>query len=298
HDQNHYCLTEQDIIELAHMVMLIEQHYSAHYRKRYGNWTPMDIEWAKDGIDGKIYIVQARPETVHAGVQQSTLKIYTLDADRATLAQNILLKGISVGQHIATGIARIIDNIEDIATISSDEIIIADMTNPDWVPAMKQAAGIITNRGGRTCHAAIVSRELGIPAIVGTQYATERIVTGQKITLDCSNGTVGIVYDGNIPFTASEVAIDQLACGIGMMAAAFYPRPIIVRFSDFKSNEYHNLIGGKYFEQIEENPMIGFRGASRYYHPQYQEAFALECEAMKIVRNTMGLTNVKLMIPY
>jgi pyruvate,water dikinase len=379
YDQNHYCLTEQDIIELAHIIMLIEQHYSAHYRKRYGNWTPMDIEWAKDGIDGKIYIVQARPETVHAGTQQSTLRIYTLDADRTTLAQNILLKGISVGQHIATGVARVIYNIEDIATINSNEIIIADMTNPDWVPAMKQAAGIITNRGGRTCHAAIVSRELGIPAIVGTQYATERIITGQKITLDCSNGTVGIVYDGNIPFTVSEVAVDQLAtppvpimvniadpesafktsflptsgiglvrlefvinntlkihpmallhpekidnpevtqkinsiisayengpaffvdqlaCGIGMMAAAFYPRPIIVRFSDFKSNEYHNLIGGKYFEPIEENPMIGFRGASRYYHPQYQEAFALECEAMKIVRNTMGLTNVKAMIPF
>lgn len=378
-DQMHYCLTNDEILELARMVMTIEQHYSDQYLKRNGNWTPMDIEWAKDGIDGKLYIVQARPETVHTGIRENSLQLYTLTADRSTLANNILVKGISVGQQIASGTARIINSLEDIDDINSTDIIITDMTNPDWVPAMKQAAGIITNRGGRTCHAAIVSRELGIPAIVGTQYATENILSGQNITLDCSGGTVGIVYNGLIPFEVTNISLDnigtapipimvniadpdsafktsflptagiglvrlefiitnalkahpmalihpevitdpaitqkiehmtcaytskteffveQLACAVGMMAAAFYPRPIIVRFSDFKSNEYYNLIGGSYFEPIEENPMIGFRGASRYYHPQYRDAFALECQAMKIVRERMGLTNVKMMIPF
>ncbi|HLC07396.1 MAG TPA: phosphoenolpyruvate synthase [Candidatus Babeliales bacterium] len=378
-DQIYYCLTNDEILELSRMVVTIEKHYSQQYKKRNCNWTAMDIEWAKDGIDGKIYIVQARPETVHAGKQKNTLLLYTLNGNRATLAENILVEGISVGQQIASGIARIINSVEEIDHINATDIIITDMTNPDWVPAMKQAAGIITNQGGRTCHAAIVSRELGIPAIVGTQNATEKIVTGQKVTLDCSNGTVGYVYDGLIPFSVAEVHLDniatppvpimvniadpdsafktsflptsgiglvrlefiitnalkihpmaliypevitdpnitekierttaaytsnieffveQLACAVGMMAAAFYPRPIIVRFSDFKSNEYYDLIGGSYFEPIEENPMIGFRGASRYYHERYKDAFALECEAMKIVRERMGLTNVKLMIPF
>jgi pyruvate,water dikinase len=379
-DQMNYCLTNDEILELARMVMTIEQHYSQQYKKRNGNnWTPMDIEWAKDGIDGQLYIVQARPETVHTGIQENVLHLYNLNTNRATLADSILVKGISVGQQIASGTARIINSIEEIDHINSTDIIITDMTNPDWVPAMKQAAGIITNRGGRTCHAAIVSRELGIPAIVGTQYATEKIQSGQKVTLDCSGGTVGIVYNGLIPFDVTEISLDnigtapvpimvniadpdsafkisflptagiglvrlefiinnalkvhpmaliypevitdplvtekidqmtcayeskteffveQLACAVGMMAAAFFPRPIIVRFSDFKSNEYYNLIGGSYFEPIEENPMIGFRGASRYYHPQYRDAFALECQAMKIVRERMGLTNVKMMIPF
>jgi len=379
-DQMHYCLTNDEILQLARMVMTIEKHYSSIYKKRNGaNWTPMDIEWAKDGIDGQLYIVQARPETVHTGIQENVLHLYSLTADRATLADNVLVKGISVGQKIASGTARIINSIEEIDHINATDIIITDMTNPDWVPAMKQAAGIITNRGGRTCHAAIVSRELGIPAIVGTQYGTEKIKSGQEITLDCSGGTVGTVYNGLIPFNVTNVSLDtigeapvpimvnladpdsafktsflptagiglvrlefiinnalkvhpmaliypdvitdpiirekielmtnaytskteffveQLACAVGMMAAAFYPRPIIVRFSDFKSNEYYNLIGGSYFEPIEENPMIGFRGASRYYHPQYRDAFALECQAMKIVRERMGLTNVKLMIPF
>ncbi len=378
-DQLHYCLTNDEILELAHMVMTIEKHYSQQYAKRNKTYTAMDIEWAKDGIDGKLYIVQARPETVHTGKQTNILQLYSLSESNGTLADSILVKGISVGQQITNGIARIINSVEDIDTINSTDIIITDMTNPDWVPAMKQAAGIITNQGGRTCHAAIVSRELGIPAIVGTQNATEKIVSGQAITLDCSNGTIGYVYDGIIPFDVINVQLDtlatppvpimvniadpdsafkismlptagiglvrlefiitnalkihpmaliypeiitdphitekieqttaaytnktdffveQLACSVGMMAAAFYPRPIIVRFSDFKSNEYYNLIGGSYFEPTEENPMIGFRGASRYYHERYKDAFALECQAMKIVREKMGLTNVKLMIPF
>jgi pyruvate, water dikinase len=378
-DQYHYCLNNDEILELSRMVMTIEKHYSQQYRNPNFKSTAMDIEWAKDGIDGKIYIVQARPETVHAGKQANILHLYELEVNRVTIEDNIIVKGISVGQQIASGTARIINNVEEIDHISPTDIIITDMTNPDWVPAMKQAAGIITNQGGRTCHAAIVSRELGIPAIVGTQHATEKIVSGQHITLDCSNGTVGIVYDGIIPFTITELQLDnistppvpimvniadpdsafktsflptagiglvrlefiitnalkihpmaliypdvitdpniiekieqttaaynskteffveQLACAVGMMAAAFYPRPIIVRFSDFKSNEYYDLVGGSYFEPIEENPMIGFRGASRYYHERYKEAFALECHAMKIVRERMGLTNVKLMIPF
>lgn len=379
HDQMHYCLNNDEILELARMVMIIEQHYSYQYKKNdTTHWTPMDIEWAKDGIDGQLYIVQARPETVHK-MRENVLHLYTLKVNRASLTDTILVQGISVGQQIVSGNARIINSIEEIDAIKSTDIIITDMTNPDWVPAMKQAAGIITNRGGRTCHAAIVSRELGIPAIVGTQNATEKISNGQAITLDCSGGTTGIVYDGYIPFEITTLSLDtlatppvpimvniadpdsafktsflptagiglvrlefiinnalkihpmaliyadtitdpfitekieqmtgayknkteffveQLACAVGMMAAAFYPRPIIVRFSDFKSNEYYNLIGGSYFEPIEENPMIGFRGASRYYHPHYRQAFALECAAMKIVRERMGLTNVKLMIPF
>lgn len=378
-DQAHYCLTNQDILELARMVMIIENHYTQQYKKRNRNCVAMDIEWAKDGIDGNIYIVQARPETVHAQKQSNTLLIYSLTEKKELLSDYIITTGISVGQQIALGTARIINSVEDIDDINPTDIIITDMTNPDWVPAMKQAAGIITNKGGRTCHAAIVSRELGIPAIVGTQNATEKIVSGQSITLDCSNGTIGTIYDGLIPFNITTLSLDtiatppvpimvniadpesafktsflptagiglvrlefiitnalkihpmallypeiitdpnitekieqitaaynnktdffveQLACAVGMMAAAFYPRPIIVRFSDFKSNEYYDLIGGSYFEPIEENPMIGFRGASRYYHERYKDAFALECQAMKIVREKMGLTNVKLMIPF
>ena len=376
-DQQQYCLTNDEILELARMVMTIEQHYSQQYIKRNSGWTPMDVEWAKDGVDGKLYIVQARPETVHSAIRENTLQLYTLSERQSE--DNIIIKGISVGQKIAHGTARIINSVEDIQHINSTDIIITDMTNPDWVPAMKQAAGIITNRGGRTCHAAIVSRELSIPAVVGTQDATEKIINGQQITLDCSGGTVGLVYNGHVPFTLTRVSlenlnaapvpimvniadpdsafktsflpsagiglvrlefiitnalkihpmallypdlitdlsvrekieqttaaynspteffVEQLACAVGMMAAAFYPRPIIVRFSDFKSNEYYNLIGGSYFEPIEENPMIGFRGASRYYHPRYKEGFALECAAMKIVREKMGLTNVKMMIPF
>lgn len=191
HDQSQFCLTDHEMLELARTVMTIEQHYSEYYVKRNGGWTPMDIEWAKDGIDGKIYIIQARPETVHGSIKHSnTLITYTLDVDRKTLQDNTLVTGVSVGQKISTGIARVVKSVEDIDTINPQDIIVTDMTNPEWVPAMKQASGIITNRGGRTCHAAIVSRELGIPAIVGTQNATTTIKDGQKITIDCSGGTV------------------------------------------------------------------------------------------------------------
>jgi len=374
-NQSRFCLSDNEILELASMVITIERYYS----QLHSTQTPMDVEWAKDGIDGKIYIVQARPETVHVDKQKNIIKTYELDVNRNTLADNLLLTGISVGQHIVTGTARVINDINIISHINPHDIIVTDMTDPSWVPAMKQAAGIITNKGGRTCHAAIVSRELGIPAIIGTERATKTIQDGQKITLDSSTGSIGYIYQGNIPFTVTEFYLDkiptppvpitvnlgdpdsafkvsllptsgvglarlefiisntlkihpmalihpeqitnptvqeeiniitaaypskeqffveQLAHNVGMIAAAFYPRPVIVRFSDFKSNEYRDLIGGIYFEPEEENPMIGFRGASRYYHPRYQEAFALECAAMKMVRETMGLTNLKVMIPF
>jgi pyruvate,water dikinase len=375
-DRNKFSLSDQDIIELARTVLLIEKHYS----ELKGSWSPMDIEWAKDGIDGHIYIVQARPETVHsAKIHSNTLTKYTLHASADILNSRMITSGASVGQQIVVGNARIILDVKDIDQIQKGEILVTYMTDPNWVPAMKKAAGIITDRGGRTCHAAIVSRELGIPAIVGTQNATDKIVTGQKITLDCSQGKNGYVYTGQIPFSVSTIElgqlpkppvdimvniadpdsvfevsylpaagvglarlefiinnaikvhpmalvhpekvtdaqviktineltigytdktqffVDALAQGVGMIASAFYPRPVIVRLSDFKSNEYRNLIGGVYFEPIEENPMIGFRGASRYYHEKYREAFALECRAMKKVRDEMGLTNVVVMIPF
>ena len=374
-EQSRFCLSDTEILELSSMVVTIEDYYSQLKATK----TPMDIEWAKDGIDGHLYIMQARPETVHAAKQKNIIKTYELKVNRHTLTDNLLITGISIGQHIITGTARIINDITTITHINPHDIIVTDMTDPSWVPAMKQAAGIITNKGGRTCHAAIVCRELGIPVIIGTEHATEVIQDGQKITLDSSSGSVGYIYQGHIPFTITEFYLDeiptppvpiavnlgdpdsafkvsllptsgvglarlefiisntlkihpmalihpelvtdpatkakintitaaypdkkqffveQLAHNVGMIAAAFYPRPVIVRLSDFKSNEYRDLIGGIYFEPEEENPMIGFRGASRYYHPRYKEAFALECAAMKIVRETMGLSNLKIMIPF
>jgi pyruvate, water dikinase len=374
-DRNHYSLTDDEILSLAKQALIIEEHYSTNK----GSWSPMDIEWAKDGNDGKLYIVQARPETVHSLKQHQTVieefVITKTDRDSAT----VLATGKSVGRKVATGPARVIETTDMMQTVQPGDILVTDMTDPDWEPIMKIAAGIITNRGGRTCHAAIVSRELGIPAIVGTTNATEHIKTGDLITLDCSTSEVGYVYKGKTPFTvktvevgnlkkpnisimmnlgnpdeaftlakmpadgvglarlefiinnsimvhpmalvhpekvtdAAELAtinaltidytdkkqffIDKLAQEAGTIAAAFYPRPVIVRMSDFKSNEYSKLIAGSYFEPHEENPMIGFRGASRYHDPHYQEAFALECMAMKKIRDQMGLTNVILMIPF
>lgn len=372
-EQHRFCLSDDEILSLARMVQMIDDYYS----KLNKQWTPMDVEWAKDGIDGKLYIVQARPETVHGHKTQSFYASYRLLKKPSKSAQ--LITGLSIGTHIVSGPVRIVTSIKDISKVRKDDIIVTKMTDPDWVPVMKKAAGIITDLGGRTCHAAIVSRELNTPAIVGTENGTRVLKNGTVVTLDCSQGSIGYVYKGAIPFemqkidykkvpqspvplmvnsAAPEAAfsisalpvdgvglarieyiiancvkvhpmallhpehiesvrvkkqiqtltaaypsrkdffIDTLAQGIGMIAAAFYPRPVIVRFSDFKSNEYRNLIGGQYFEQEEANPMLGFRGASRYTHERYQEAFCLEIAAIRKARELMGLSNIKVMIPF
>ncbi len=374
-DRRRFSLTDDEVLLLAKQAVIIEDYYSA----RKGQWCPMDVEWAKDGIDGELYIVQARPETIHSqAVHSQVHEEYVIDR-AATQKQPVLATGKSVGRKIVVGKAHVIASAKQMSAIKPGEILVTDMTDPDWEPIMKIAGGIITNRGGRTCHAAIISRELGIPAIVGTDSATSHIVTGQEITMDCSSGEVGVVFDGaitfqvkriqldNIPtppvdilanlgnpdeaFTAArlpvagvglarlefiinssiqvhpmalvhpervadmkirslidditieyadkkEFFIDKLAQEAGTIAAAFYPRPVIIRMSDFKSNEYRKLLAGEFFEPEEENPMIGFRGASRYHHERYQEAFALECQAMKKIRDEMGLVNAILMIPF
>lgn len=376
-DMNRYSLTDDEILIIARAVIMIADHYT----KLKGSWSPMDVEWAKDGNDNQIYIVQARPETIHAGnMHENSITQYIIADDvLKTLEKSTLLTGQSIGNQIVAGTVRIIHDARDINQIEKGDILVTDMTDPDWVPAMKRAAGIITNRGGRTCHAAIVSRELRVPAIIGAGDATTKLQSGMMVTLDCSRGGVGYVYAGNIPFTQkvtkldtlpkvpvdimlnmadpetafihqklpvagvglarmefiinnaikihpmallhpervqdeavlakinaltcayenkTQFFVDQLAYGIGTIAAAFYPRPVLVRTSDFKSNEYRNLIGGSAFEPIEENPMIGFRGASRYYNDRYKEAFALECAALKKVYYEMGLSNLEIMIPF
>lgn len=372
-DQNKFCLSDDDIIALAQQVVAIEQRYT----ELKGSWSPMDIEWAKDGDDGVIYIVQARPETVHGSKKNGSHSVmYQLDA---SIKPTVIGTGQSIGQGIAQGNARILKTIADSEQLKQGDVLVTDMTDPSWVPIMKKCSGIITNKGGRTCHAAIVSRELGIPAIVGVTHATTLIKNGQEVTLDCSQGSLGYIYDGNIPFkkvpieqtdmpnlnakiminiadperafslaqlpvdgvglmriefiisnsirvhpmallyperiknkevveeinhitamypTKKDFFIDALTYGIATIAAAFYPKKVVVRFSDFKSNEYRDLLGGSYFEQNEENPMLGFRGASRYYHERYQEAFALECAAIKKVREQVGLTNCALLVPF
>lgn len=373
-EQHHFCLNDAHILELAHMVLTIERYYS----QLQGSWCPMDIEWALDGIDKQLYIIQARPETIHATRNYAAITLFTLDKPAQSKA-SLLVKGQSIGQQIVSGPARVIESVTDIGQIKKGEILVTMMTDPDWVPVMKKAAGIITDKGGRTCHAAIVSRELHIPAVIGTGDATQRIKTGQIVTLDCSQGATGFVYDGALTFsskqielasvpklatkilvniadpdgaitagflpvagvglarlefiisnvirvhpmallypesvhdqatretirhstqayaTAQDFFIDTLAHNVGMIAAAFYPRPVIVRFSDFKSNEYRNLIGGTFFEPEEENPMLGLRGAARYYHEQYAPAFALECAALKKARDVMGFDNITLMVPF
>ncbi len=374
-DRNNFSLNDKEILNIAKQCLIIEKHYSV----LKGKWSPMDIEWAKDGIDGKIYIVQARPETVHSLQQdQNILEEYVLDK-KVSKKSKVLVKGRSVGRKIATGKVRVISSSKKMYEVKKGDILVTDMTDPDWEPIMKRAAGIVTNRGGRTCHAAIVSRELGIPAIVGSINATAKLKDGQTVTMDCSNGETGVIYLGKVPFKVEKIEIkkipkiktkimmnvgnpdeafnfaklpsdgvglarlefiinnsiqihplalvypekvvlkkdkqkienltfgyknkknffvDKLAQEAGTIAAAFYPKPVIIRLSDFKSNEYRQLVAGKYFEPVEENPMLGFRGASRYYHEKYRAAFKLECLAMKKIRHDMGLDNVKLMIPF
>ncbi len=368
-DRRKFCLTDAEVLTLAEWAMDVEDHYS----KRKGKWTPMDLEWAKDGKTGHLFIVQARPETVQSQKNRNIVEEYKL-----LQKGKVLAIGKSVGNKIAQGKAHVIKDVKDIAKFSQGEVLVTEMTDPDWVPIMRIASAIVTNRGGRTSHAAIVSRELGLPCIVGTNNATQVVKTGQKVTVSCAEGEHGYIYDGILKFKVDRIDIkevpmprtkvmmnignpdeafelsflpndgvglareefivneyikihpmafvefdkvadeetreqieeittgykdktqffvDKLAMGVGMLAAAFYPRDVILRFSDFKTNEYVNLIGGKYFEPKEENPMIGWRGASRYYKPGYKEGFVLECKAIRKVREEFGLKNLKVMIP-
>lgn len=369
-DRMKFALTDDEVLQLARWACIVEDHYSA----KRGHPVPMDLEWAKDGNTGELFIVQARPETVQSRRDQDVIETYSL-AKRG----KVLATGRGIGTRIVCGRVRLIPSPEYIGQFQQGEILVTEKTDPDWQPIMKKAAAIITRRGGRTCHAAIVSRELGVPAIVGIEQQGEALKDGQMITVSCAEGDTGFIYDGELPFEVhrtnvrnlkrpatmvmmnlanpeeafklsmipndgvglarmefivtnyikihplalvnfdtladplakAEIGritagytdkpgffIDQLAQGVGMLAAAFYPKDVILRLSDFKTNEYANLIGGRAFEPNEENPMIGFRGASRYYHPLYQEGFALECRAVKKVRDEMGLTNLKLMIPF
>ena len=363
-ERSHFCIADEDALTLADYAVKIEQHYGR----------PMDMEWAKDGLDGRLYIVQARPETVASQRSGHVLEQYQLKQ-----TGEAIVIGRSVGSKIAVGNARVITNVANLSSFKPGEVLVADMTTPDWEPVMKMAAAIVTNRGGRTCHAAIIARELGVPAVIGCENATDGIENGGLVTVSCAEGDVGKVYAGRLDFEVIETDLSQmqrpktkimlnlgnpelafkhcflpndgvglarmefiiteyikahpmalihpekvadadelerlqsltqaydkpedffierLAEGVGTIAAAFYPKPVVVRMSDFKTNEYATLLGGRWFERDEANPMIGFRGASRYVHPAYAEGFALECAAMKRVREQMGLTNVVLMIPF
>ncbi|MFI5382677.1 MAG: phosphoenolpyruvate synthase [Methanosarcina thermophila] len=368
-DRLRFCINDDEVLKLAEYAIAIEDYYS----EKFGEPRPMDIEWAKDGITGELFVVQARPETVQSQRSKDVLETYVLEK-----RSKVLVRGRSVGDKIASGKAHVIPDISDLPSFKPGEILVADTTTPDWEPVMKTAAAIVTNKGGRTCHAAIVSRELGIPAVVGAGNATEVLETGREITVSCAEGEYGLVYDGILPFHKDTLSlkdikrpktkimmnlgnpeeafglsmipndgiglarlefiitsyikihpmalvhpekikdpkvlqeieqltqgyrkedyfVEQLAQGVGTIAAAFYPKPVVVRMSDFKTNEYASLIGGSYFEMEESNPMIGFRGASRYFDERYREGYALECRAMKKVRDEMGLTNLILMIPF
>ncbi|MDB5392467.1 MAG: ppsA [Planctomycetaceae bacterium] len=369
-DRARFALNDDEILMLARWACIIENHYSV----KRGRFTPMDMEWAKDGKTGELWIVQARPETVQSQKSTRTQETYRL------LEQGpVLVCGRSVGEKIGTGPVHVIADAHQLGQFRAGEILVTDKTDPDWEPSMKMASAIVTNRGGRTCHAAIVSRELGLPAVVGTENATELLQNGQSVTVSCAEGDVGHVYAGELKFEVKELNlqsltrpktkvmmnvgnpeeafrlsalpndgvglareefiistyikihpkalldyakltdpavkaeidrltvgyadkpqffVDKLAEGVATLAAAFYPKDVIVRLSDFKTNEYANLIGGRDYEPLEENPMLGFRGASRYYDERYSDAFALECRAMKKVRDEMGLTNLKVMIPF
>ncbi len=363
-DRRHFCLSDAEVLELAGYALEIEEHYGC----------PMDMEWAKDGLDGLLYLVQARPETSGSQRVTGVVERYVLEG-----AATVLVEGRAVGEKVAAGAARRIDSAAALGVFRPGEVLVADTTTPDWEPVMKTAAAIVTNRGGRTCHAAIVARELGIPAVVGTGDATSKLAGGREVTVSCAEGETGRVYAGSVPFrvertdaeemprpatrimvnlgnpdlafatsflpndgvglarmefivsesikahplallhpervsdplarqeverlvegwpSGERFFVERLAEGIGTIAAAFWPKPVIVRMSDFKTNEYASLLGGADFEPHEDNPMIGFRGASRYAHPAYAEGFALECAAMKRVRQDMGLHNVVLMLPF
>lgn len=369
-DRARYAVSDEDILILARWACVIEDHYTA----KRGKSTPMDMEWAKDGRTGELFIVQARPETV-----QSLKEVDSLESYRLHEKGRVLVRGRSVGERIGQGKVRVIASAANLEQFQEGEVLVTDKTDPDWEPTMKKAAAIVTNRGGRTCHAAIVSRELGLPAIVGTENATKLLRDGQLVTVSCAEGECGNVYEGLLNFSVDKTDlsslrrprttkimmnvgnpeeafrlslipndgvglareefiistyvkvhpmalleydqqpqevkaaidqvtagyddkpqffIDKLAEGVAVIAAAFYPKDVIVRLSDFKTNEYANLVGGAAYEPHEENPMLGFRGASRYYHDRYRRGFALECRAMKKVRDEMGLRNVKLMVPF
>ena len=374
--QNRFCLSDENVVQLSDWIMKIENYYSGLKNK----WTPMDVEWAFDGLSKELFIVQARQETIHSKVSHNKITEYSIQQNPD---QKIILKGIAVGDKIGAGKVNILYSL-DKRLIEGNEfkegdVLVTDMTDPDWEPIMKKASAILTNKGGRTCHAAIVARELGVPAIVGCVNATKILEHGDEVTVSCAEGETGIVYEGLLEYETSEYDLDnlpsintaimlnvgspsecfkfshlpnagvglareefivnnyiqvhplallhhkglkdkplseeierrifgyenekdffikKLSYGIAKIAAAFYPNPVIVRFSDFKSNEYYNLLGGNHFEPHEENPMIGWRGASRYYSPEYKPAFGLECKAIKIVREEMGLHNVVVMVPF
>ena len=363
-DRRRFAITDEDVIELAKFARIIEQHYGR----------PMDIEWGKDGTDGKIYILQARPETVKS--QQKSVEVQT----KYSLGSKgrLLVQGRAIGQKIGQGVVRIVQSASEMDRVLEGDVLVTDMTDPNWEPVMKRASAIVTNRGGRTCHAAIIARELGIPAVVGCGDATERLMEGDKVTVSCAEGDTGNIYEGLLEVKTEQVvrgalpeipvkimmnvgnpqlafdfqsipnqgvglarlefiinnnigihpkvvleypnvpgelrdAVERLSAGypsakafferkiaegVATIAAAFYPKKVIVRLSDFKSNEYRKLIGGANYEPVEENPMLGFRGASRYIANSFAECFAMECRAMKFVRDEMGLTNVELMIPF
>jgi pyruvate,water dikinase len=363
-DRKRFCINDHDVTELAQQALLIEKHYGR----------PMDIEWGKDGKDGRIYILQARPETVKSRAGQ-VLERWTL---QKSAKAEVRASGRAIGQKIGAGIARVVESVRDMERVRPGDVLVTDMTDPDWEPIMKRAAAIVTNRGGRTCHAAIIARELGIPAVVGCGDATDKVEDGQPVTVSCAEGDTGFIYAGKLAFERHEVSlakmppldlkvmmnvanpdrafdfaalphrgiglarlefiinvmigvhpkallefdrqepeikrqiaermagytgpvefyVEKLAEGIATLACAFAPEPVIVRMSDFKSNEYANLLGGKRYEPHEENPMIGFRGASRYVAESFRDCFALECRAIKKVREEMGLTNVEVMIPF
>lgn len=361
--RNRYSLTDEDVHELAGYAMLIEQHYGR----------PMDIEWGKDGVDGKLYILQARPETVKSQAGGMVEQRFKLKGTSTVLAE-----GRAIGQKIGAGPVRIVKDVEEMGRVQAGDILVTDMTDPNWEPVMKRAAAIVTNRGGRTCHAAIIARELGIPAVVGCGNATEVLQEGTFVTVSCAEGDTGYIYDGLLEMEVTEVTrgempeigtkimmnvgnpqlafdfaqlpnagvglarlefiinnnigvhpqaildypnvdgelkkavesvarghtsprafyVDKIAEGVATIAAAFYPKPVIVRLSDFKSNEYRKLIGGSRYEPEEENPMLGFRGASRYISEEFREAFSMECKALKRVREEMGFSNVQIMVPF